>query len=66
MAPFSLATLVPALPEIVLSVLVLALLVIDALLHERDRLVTYWLSIVALVGTAVLTAATTGQRGRYL
>jgi NADH-quinone oxidoreductase subunit N len=61
MAPFSLATILPALPEIVLSVLVLALLVIDAMLHERDRQITYWLAIVALVGTAVLAAATAGQ-----
>ena len=63
MTDFSLATLAPALPEVVLSLLVFALLVIDATLHERDRAITYWLSLVALVGTAVFTAGTMGAQG---
>jgi NADH-quinone oxidoreductase subunit N len=60
-ATFSLATMAPAIPEIVLSVLVLLLLLIDAFLREEDRYVTYWLAIVALVGTAALTFATVGR-----
>ena len=60
-ATFSLATLAPAIPEIVLAVLVLALLVIDAFLAEEDRHVTYWLAVLALVGTAALTAYSVGR-----
>jgi NADH-quinone oxidoreductase subunit N len=60
-ATFSLATLAPAIPEIVLAILVLGLLVIDAFLAARDRYITYWLAIVALVGTAVLATATIGR-----
>jgi NADH-quinone oxidoreductase subunit N len=55
-ATFSLATLAPAMPEIVLLVLTSALLLIDAFLSERERHITYWLAQVTLVGTAVLTA----------
>ncbi len=60
-ATFSLATVMPALPEIVLALLVFALLIIDAFLKEGERHLTYWLSVVALVGTAALTAFTMGQ-----
>ena len=60
-ATFSLATVAPALPEIVLALLVMALLVIDAFLKEGERHITYWLAIVAVVGTAILTAVTVGQ-----
>ena len=60
-ATFSLATLAPAIPEIVLALLVLALLVIDAFLAEEDRHVTYWLAVLALVGTAALTAYSVGR-----
>jgi NADH-quinone oxidoreductase subunit N len=60
-ATFSFATIAPALPEIVLSLLVFALLIIDAFLKKGEQHITYWLSIVALVGTAVLTFATLGQ-----
>src|SRR6185436_17936878 len=60
-ATFSLATLAPAIPEIVLALLVFALLVIDAFLREEDRAITYWLAIVSLVGTAALAAATVGR-----
>jgi NADH-quinone oxidoreductase subunit N len=55
-ATFSLATLAPAMPEIVLLVLTSALLLIDAFLSEGERYIGYWLAQVALVGTAVLTA----------
>jgi len=60
-ATFSLATLAPAIPEIVLAFLVLTLLVMDAFLAEEDRHVTYWLAVLALVGTAALTAYTVGR-----
>jgi NADH-quinone oxidoreductase subunit N len=59
-ATFSLATLAPAMPEIVLLVLASALLLIDAFLAESERHIAYWLAQVALVGTAVLTAFTLG------
>ena len=54
-ATFSLATLAPAMPEIVLLLLTSALLLIDAFLSDRERHITYWLAQVTLVGTAVLT-----------
>src|SRR3954468_1289652 len=54
-ATFSLATLAPAMPEIVLLVLACALLLIDAFLSDAERHITYWLTQVSLVGTAVLT-----------
>jgi NADH-quinone oxidoreductase subunit N len=59
-ATFSLATLAPAMPEIVLLTLAAALLLIDAFLAESDWYITYWLTQVALVGTAVLTIFTIG------
>ena len=60
-ATFSLATVAPALPEIALGLSVFVLLIVDAFLKEGERHLTYWLSILALVGTAVLTAMTMGQ-----
>ncbi len=54
-ATFSLATLAPAMPEVVLLLLTSALLLIDAFLSEGERHITYWLAQVTLVGTAVLT-----------
>jgi NADH-quinone oxidoreductase subunit N len=53
-ATFSLTTLAPAMPEIVLLLLTSALLLIDAFLSDRERYITYWLAQVTLVGTAVL------------
>ncbi len=60
-ATFSLATLAPAIPEIVLALLVLTLLIVDLTLRDEDRHVTYWLAILSLVGTAVLIGATVGR-----
>jgi NADH-quinone oxidoreductase subunit N len=60
-ATFSLATLAPAIPEIVLALLVFTLLIVDLTLRDEDRHVTYWLTILSLVGTAVLTFATVGR-----
>ena len=59
-ATFSLATLAPAMPEIVLLLLASVLLLIDAFLAESERHITYWLAQVTLVGTAVLTVFTLG------
>lgn len=60
-APFTLATLAPAIPEIALALLVFALLVVDAFLRGAERRVTYWLAILTLVSTAILAAATIGR-----
>ena len=60
-ATFSLATLAPAMPEIVLLALVSILLVADLFFKEHERHLTYWLTLVSLVGTAILTLATVGR-----
>jgi NADH-quinone oxidoreductase subunit N len=60
-ATFSLSTMAPAIPEIALALLVFTLLVVDMTLRDEDRHVTYWLTILSLVGTAILTAATIGR-----
>ena len=60
-ATFSLATMAPAIPEIVLALLVFTLMIVDLTLREDERHVTYWLTILSLVGTALLTAATVGR-----
>jgi NADH-quinone oxidoreductase subunit N len=61
-ATFSYATLAPALPELVLACILFVLLVIDAFLSERDRHITYWLTIATLVGTAVLAFTMLGAQ----
>jgi NADH-quinone oxidoreductase subunit N len=61
MATFSLSTMVPAVPEIVLALLVFTLLIIDLTLRDDERHVTFWLTILSLVGTAALTAYTVGR-----
>ncbi len=60
-ATFSLATLAPAIPEIVLAALACTLLLVDLFLAERDRHVTWWLGIVSLAGVAILSALTVGR-----
>jgi NADH-quinone oxidoreductase subunit N len=60
-ATFSMSTMAPAIPEIVLLALVCTLLVTDLFLRDEDRLVTYWLTLVSLVGCALLALATTTQ-----
>ena len=60
-ATFSLATMAPAMPEIVLLVLVSILLIADLAFKDEERHLTYWLTVIALVGTAVLTLTTLGQ-----
>jgi len=61
MATFSLATLAPAMPEIVLAVVLFAILVLDAFLREGQRHVTYWLTIATLVATSVLCFTMLGR-----
>jgi NADH-quinone oxidoreductase subunit N len=60
-ATFSIATFAPAMPEIVLALLVCLLLIIDVFTKDSPRPITYYLSILSLVGTAVLTGTTLGQ-----
>jgi NADH-quinone oxidoreductase subunit N len=60
-ATFSLSTMVPAAPEIVLALLVFTLLIVDLTLRDDERHVTFWLTILSLVGTAALTAYTVGR-----
>jgi len=59
-ATFSLATMAPAMPEIALVAMVSILLVADLFFKAHERYLTYVLSLVALVGTAVLCATTAG------
>lgn len=60
-ATFSLATLAPAMPEIVLLALVSILLIADLFFKDHEKHLTYWLTLVSLVGTAILTMATLGR-----
>ena len=60
-ATFSLATLAPAMPEIVLLMLVSILLIADLFFKDHERHLTYWLTLVSLAGTAILTVATMGR-----
>ncbi len=60
-ATFSLATLAPAIPEIVLLLLACVLLLADLFVPREGRYLTYWLAQVALVGCALLAAAGIGQ-----
>ena len=60
-ATFSLATLAPAMPEIVLLALVSILLIADLFFKDHEKYLTYWLTLVSLAGTAILTLATVGR-----
>ena len=60
-ATFSLATLAPAMPEIVLLALVSILLIADLFFKDHEKHLTYWLTLVSLAGTAILTLATVGR-----
>jgi NADH-quinone oxidoreductase subunit N len=60
-ATFSLAAMAPAIPEMVLLLLACALLLVDLFVKEGERHVTYWLALLTLAGTALLSAATIGQ-----
>jgi NADH-quinone oxidoreductase subunit N len=54
-APMSLSSFVPALPEIFVLIMVSLILLIDAALGDRRRYVTYGLSLLTLIGAALLT-----------
>jgi len=60
-ATFSLSTMAPAVPEIVLALLIFTLMIVDLTLRDEDRHVTYWLTLLSLVGTAVLCCFTIGR-----
>ena len=60
-ATFSLSTMAPAIPEIVFTLLILALMLIDLMFREEERITTYWLTLLSIVGTAVLTVFTIGR-----
>ena len=60
-ATFSLSTMAPAIPEIVFTLLILALMLIDLVFREEERITTYWLTLLSIVGTAVLTVFTIGR-----
>jgi len=60
-ATFSLATLAPAVPEIVLLAAACAILVADLFVADRDKALTHWLAVGTLAGTAALCAATLGN-----
>ena len=60
-ATFSVATMGPAIPEIILALLACTLLVVDLFIDDEDKHVTYWLTIVSLVGCAGLTLGTFGR-----
>jgi NADH-quinone oxidoreductase subunit N len=60
-ATFSMAMLAPALPEIALTLAASLLLVLDLFFSERQRHLTYWLSLLVLAGTALLCLGGLGQ-----
>jgi NADH-quinone oxidoreductase subunit N len=59
-ATFSWATLAPAIPEITLLALLSTILVVDLFLADEDRHITYWLTLLALLGCAGLAAGSIG------
>jgi NADH-quinone oxidoreductase subunit N len=62
---FTLADLMPALPEVFLVVMVSVVLVADLLLGPKNRTAIYLLVQLTLLGCAVLTAATAGGPVAY-
>ena len=58
---FEMSTFIPVMPEIVMLVAACVVLVVDLFLTERTRLVTYALSLVALVVTGATIIATAGN-----
>ncbi|MCG6965254.1 MAG: NADH-quinone oxidoreductase subunit NuoN [Chromatiaceae bacterium] len=57
---YNLTTLTPVLPEIFLLAATCLILVIDLFLSERTRLLTYGLSLAALIGAVALTQYAAG------
>src|SRR5258708_19057453 len=60
-ATFSLATMAPAIPEIVLLALTATILLVDLFIDDENRAATYWLTIASLLGTAFLCMGTFGH-----
>jgi NADH-quinone oxidoreductase subunit N len=60
-ATFSLATMAPAIPEIVLLGLIAVVLIADLFIDDENRAATYWLTIASLLGTATLAMGTFGH-----
>ena len=58
---FEMSTFIPVMPEIVMLVAACVVLIVDLFLTERTRLVTYALSLVALVVTGATIIATAGN-----
>jgi NADH-quinone oxidoreductase subunit N len=58
---FEMSTFIPVMPEIVLLVAACVVLIVDLFLTERTRLVTYALSLAALVVTGATIIATAGD-----
>jgi NADH-quinone oxidoreductase subunit N len=63
---FELASLRPVLPEIFLLAAACGVLVIDVFLHDRNRMVTYGLSLAALVVTVWLVSVTGADGSQIL
>jgi NADH-quinone oxidoreductase subunit N len=58
---FEMSTFIPVMPEIVMLVAACVVLIVDLFLTERTRLVTYALSLAALVVTGATIIATAGD-----
>ncbi|MGA0983178.1 MAG: NADH-quinone oxidoreductase subunit NuoN [Burkholderiaceae bacterium] len=58
---FEMSTFIPVMPEIVMLVAACVVLIVDLFLTERTRLVTYALSLAALVVTGATIIATAGN-----
>ena len=52
---FNMPELTPAIPEIFMLVMACVILIVDAFLDDRNRIVTYNMSLATLAGAAILT-----------
>ena len=62
---FELPQFLPAVPEMFLLGMICFILVVDVFISDAHRLVTYWLSLASVAGTAWLTVAV-AQQGSLL
>jgi NADH-quinone oxidoreductase subunit N len=62
---FEIPQFLPAVPELFLLGMICFILVVDVFLSDAHRLVTYWLSLATVAGTAWLTVAV-AQQGSLL
>ncbi|HEV2111165.1 MAG TPA: NADH:ubiquinone oxidoreductase subunit N, partial [Gammaproteobacteria bacterium] len=58
---FEFPQFLPAVPEMFLLGMICCILVVDVFISEAHRLVTYWLSLASVAGTAWLTVAVAQQ-----